>query len=173
MQERGESIGWTVAFEFAPSAIFGSAAAFASSKALQLPQVDPAALGIGFASFCAAWLFLRLFRGKSSDGYAMPEFELGAFDRELAAATEASADQPQPIESGEGQSAEDELILEDVLAAIDPAARVVRLFQANDTAGELHERIEHHLRTAPRAAAPPDATQELHEAIAALRRSLR
>lgn len=166
MQGRGENLGFTLAFELAPAAIFGGAAAFAASKGLVLPQADPAPLGVGFGSFCAAWLFLRLFRGKA-DGYAMPMFDLGAFDRELAAAAEAAEQEPQP------DRADDELVLEDVLAAIDPAARVVRLFQANDTAGELHERIERHLRAAPRAAAAPDATQELHEAIAALRRSLR
>jgi hypothetical protein len=166
MQGRGEKLGWTAAFELAPAAIFGAAAAFAESRGFVLPQADPAPLGIGFGSFCAAWLFLRLFRGKS-DSYAMPTFDLGAFDRELVAVAGAAEQEPQP------DLAEDELVLEDVLAAIDPAARVVHLFQANGTAGELHERIERHLRAAPRASAPPDATQELHEAIAALRRSLR
>jgi hypothetical protein len=166
MQGRGENLGFTLAFELAPAAIFGGAAAFAASKALVLPQADPTPLGIGFGSFCAAWLFLRLFRG-TTDDYAMPVFDLGAFDRELIAVAEAAEQEPQ------AGLADDELVLEDVLAAIDPAARVVRLFQANDTAGELHERIERHLRASPRASAPPDATQELHEAIAALRRSLR
>lgn len=184
MKGRGESIGWTLAFEFAPALIFGGATAFAASKVLGLPQADPTPLGSGFGAFCGVWLLLRLFRGKSDD-YAIPKFDLGAFDRELVAATEAAIELSELAETDpanqrpeggapeESDPAEDELVLDDVLAAIDPAARVVSLFRANDTAGELHARIERHLREAPRPSEPPDATQELHEAIAALRRSLR
>ena len=66
----------------------------------------------------------------------------------------------------------EELVLDEVLAAIEPESRVVRLFEPNDTAGEMQARIDRHLRSSPRQI-PPDATQELHEALAALRRSLR
>jgi hypothetical protein len=178
MQGRSDNLGWTLAFEIAPAAIFGSATAFAASKVLALPQSDPTPLAIGFGSFCASWLLLRLFRGKP-DEYVMPMFDLGAFDRELVAAAEAAAEVPplpetsRPEQEAEPEAPADELILDDILVAIDPAARVVSLFQGNDTAGELHARIERHLRDAPRPSGPPDATQELHEAIAALRRSLR
>jgi hypothetical protein len=65
----------------------------------------------------------------------------------------------------------EELVLDDVLQALGPESRVVRLFEPSDTAGELQERIDRHLRSAPRPV--PDATQELHDALAALRRSLR
>ena len=65
----------------------------------------------------------------------------------------------------------EELVLDDVLEAIGPDNRVVRLFEPNDTAGEMQERIDRHLRSGPRQV--PDATQELHDALAALRRSLR
>ena len=70
------------------------------------------------------------------------------------------------------RTATEELVLDDVLAAVEEDSRVVRLFEPNDTAGEMHARIEDHLRSAPRQT-PPDATQELHDALAALRRSLR
>src|SRR5215211_195122 len=119
MKGHVENFGWTLAFELAPSAIFGCAAAFAASKALALPQVDPATLGtgIGLGSFCASLLFLRLFRGNSDD-YVIPMFDLGAFDGALVAAAEAVAEEPvqepeadQPAEAGR---IEDELVLDDV-----------------------------------------------------------
>ena len=45
-------------------------------------------------------------------------------------------------------------------------------FEPTDTAGEMQARIERHLNSSP-PQSPPDATQELHDALAALRRSLR
>ena len=68
---------------------------------------------------------------------------------------------------------DDVLILEDILPGSEGDSRVIRLFDPrNETAGEMQERIDRHLRNTPR---PPlsDATQELHEALAALRSSLR
>ncbi|HKU91738.1 MAG TPA: hypothetical protein VJP82_00155 [Sphingomicrobium sp.] len=52
---------------------------------------------------------------------------------------------------------EDELVLDDILAALNPDSRVVRLFERD-------------AMPAPRAAA--DASQDLHDALAELRRSL-
>jgi len=52
---------------------------------------------------------------------------------------------------------EDELVLDDILAALNPDSRVVRLFDRDAMAP-------------PRAAA--DASQDLHDALAELRRSL-
>jgi hypothetical protein len=71
--------------------------------------------------------------------------------------------------------AEEPLDLDDILAALQPDARVVRLFDpaAMPTAGELNERIDDHLRAQPDAAQSRDAAQALHEALAELRRSLR
>jgi hypothetical protein len=73
-----------------------------------------------------------------------------------------------------------ELLLDDALAAPAADARVVQLFAAAPlpTAGELQARIERHLGSRP--AQPPeplrlvaDDSDALHEALAALRRSLR
>lgn len=67
--------------------------------------------------------------------------------------------------------AEDELVLDDILAALDPDSRVVQLFARGDvpTAGQLKDRIDRHLDGAlPRA----DASQALNDALAELRRSL-
>ena len=66
-----------------------------------------------------------------------------------------------------------ELVLDDVLGALAPDSRVVRLFDraAMPTPGELRGRIEHHLAATPAASA--DASRELLQALADLRRSLR
>ena len=69
--------------------------------------------------------------------------------------------------------AETELLLEDVLAELQPDSRVIRLFDpaAVPTAGELHSRIERHLNQ--RSQEHSDAAQALNDALADLRRSLR
>jgi len=69
---------------------------------------------------------------------------------------------------------DDALLLEDRLEAPSVDSRVIRLFDPRlmPTAGELHERIEQHLQNA-NAVAYPDATSELHQALADLRKSLR
>jgi hypothetical protein len=68
-----------------------------------------------------------------------------------------------------------ELVLEDILAELDPDSRVVRLFDsaAMPTPGQLNTRIEQHLRDEPTSAAPGDASEALYEALNELRRSLR
>jgi hypothetical protein len=79
-------------------------------------------------------------------GFVLPDFELA------------------PIEPGVGDQPEigDELVLDDRLIAVDPDARVVRLFDPSRTAS---------LDGAKSAA--PDASQALSDALARLRRSLR
>ena len=66
-----------------------------------------------------------------------------------------------------------ELLLEDPLEPVCDRSQVIRLFDPSQmpTAGELHERIDRHLATGPRAL--PDSTQELHAALSALRQTLR
>ena len=67
-----------------------------------------------------------------------------------------------------------ELLLDDRLVSPGGDSRVIRLFDPRTlpTAGELHEQIEHHVR-ARDGAAYPDATAQLHQALAELRSSLR
>ena len=74
-----------------------------------------------------------------------------------------------------GQVHDDPLVLDDILAEIDPEARVVRLFdrKAMPTPGQLKSRIDSHLEQGSSTAAPSDASQALSEALAELRRSLR
>ena len=73
------------------------------------------------------------------------------------------------------RGAEEPLVLDDVLAALEPDSRVVRLFDraAMPTAGQLNARIERHLERGAPPAPPQDASQALHDALADLRRSLR
>jgi hypothetical protein len=68
---------------------------------------------------------------------------------------------------------EDELVLDDILAALNPDSRVVRLFErdAMPTPGQLQGRIERHLEGGA-SARSQDASQALHDALADLRRSL-
>jgi hypothetical protein len=67
--------------------------------------------------------------------------------------------------------AEDELVLDDILAALNPDSRVVRLFDGNPipTRGGIQAGIDGHLDSRD---AVPDASRALHEALADLRRSL-
>lgn len=71
--------------------------------------------------------------------------------------------------------AEDELVLDDILAALDPDSRVVRLFPRPPmpTPGQLKDRIDRHLEAAPAAGPESDGAQALHDALAELRRSLK
>lgn len=66
------------------------------------------------------------------------------------------------------------LILDDVLAAVDADARVVRLFdrKAMPTPGQMSSSIERHLDRGT-GSPHPDAAQALSDALAELRRSLR
>ena len=75
----------------------------------------------------------------------------------------------------EPASAGDELLLDDILAELEPDSRVVRLFDpaAMPTAGELKSRIDRHLDGQASAEQAAEATQALHDALAELRRSIR
>jgi hypothetical protein len=172
----GESIGWALAFEFAPAAIFGSATAFSAAIFLGLPQFGMAPVAAGAAAFGGIWLALSKF---GSHGRALPLAEFEQSPLELSPVSELleQADVVALVERlGAAPAAkreiEEELVLEDVLEAIETDSRVVRLFEPSDTAGEMQARIDRHLHSTRRQA-QADAAQELHEALAALRRSLR
>ena len=176
MQGRGQSIGAALAFEFTPAAIFGSAVAISTATWLALPPFDMTPAASGAAAFGGIWLALNKFG--SPKGFPLPQFEHPQIEVELSSVGElleeatvvGIVEQLGAQQVSEAEPAE-ELVLDDVLEAIGPDNRVVRLFEPNDTAGEMQERIDRHLRSGPRQV--PDATQELHDALAALRRSLR
>lgn len=174
--ERRNRLGSALALELAPAALLNFAVAFAVASLLEKAGLDnlaaPASVAAGIAAFLLAWVALRL-PDRSGGRFALPAFESNPLevqeaDEELGELLLTDAFAPIVV-----QDADDELLLDDVLASIGPESRVVRLFDPRrmPTAGELQERIDRHLRGGSQAA--PDATQELHEALAALRQSLR
>ncbi|HET6942324.1 MAG TPA: hypothetical protein VFH89_09205 [Sphingomicrobium sp.] len=160
----------------APALIFGSAVAISTATWLVLPPLDMTPVASGAAAFGGIWLALNRFGAPR--GFPIPQFERPEIEVELSSVGEllkeatvvGIVEQLGAQQVGESESAE-ELVLDDVLEAIGPNDRVVRLFEPNDTAGKMQERIDRHLHSGPRQV--PDATQELHDALAALRRSLR
>ena len=186
MRGSGESIVWALAFELTPAVIFGSAVAFASATAMAVPRLDLIPLSAGIGAFMGPWLVLRKF-GAGGQSLPLTDFDQTELERELEKLaeeiqrTEAFTDDPNEeveldellLEDELPALVEAELLLEDQLPAPEEDSRVIRLFDPRtETAGEMQERIDRHLRNTPR---PPlsDATQELHEALAALRSSLR
>lgn len=138
-----------------------------------------AAVSASFIGYAAAALLLRRvpprrpgFAIADFEHSAMPEFEPELEELLLTQWTElllTDADRVRPIPVNHA----DVLVLDDILAEIGPGARVVRLFDpdAMPTPGQLKSRIDKHL-CREEAAAFPDASQALHEALAELRRSL-
>ena len=138
----------------------GAALAFAAAVAFVLLAVlraQPIAAAGGLASFAFCLMGLRKIplsgvTSKAPHGATPVADVLAEADRSLA-------------------QAEDELVLDDILAALNPDSRVVRLFEPNadPTPGQLQTRIDRHLNQRARSV---DASQALHEALAELRRWL-
>jgi len=174
MRGRGTNIFWAVALEGVPAVLFGAAAAFCASKLAGVAALGLMALGVGVAAAAAAWIPLRLFRGNEPQ-FPMPRFDPADYEPEGVEAEEPLL-LDLPVEDellpDEPVAEEEELLLE-VRAWPESDSRVIRLFDPArmPTAGELQERIDRHLQSPKRVI--PDAAQELHDAIAALRQSLR
>jgi hypothetical protein len=98
------------------------------------------------------------------------DFALPAFEPQLLESVEAAELLLTDADRVSAPAADDALILDDILDAIGPDSRVVRLFdpQAMPSPAQLKTRIDKHLE-GERA---PDASEALHEALAQLRRSL-
>ena len=139
-----------------------------------------AALRLGFSPILAAAVasasFLGGFRMLTSIEAKAPAYALAGFE---------VASLPEPTEVDEllltdadrvpyVPAAADELLLEDVLTKIADESRVVRLFDpaAMPSPGELKDRIDSHLDSDSSAAAYPDASKALLDALSELRRSL-
>lgn len=88
--------------------------------------------------------------------------------RPSATAPAAASFVPLPLEFDEEPAL---LLLDRPFADDPPSSRLVRLFGAMPTPGEMHRTIERHLSAGPGSA--PDATEELREALAQLRRAVR
>jgi hypothetical protein len=176
MSGGSRSIGPALAFEFTPAVIFGSSVAYATATWMALAPFSTTPAAAGAAAFGGIWLGLNKF-GSQGRALSLPEFEQPPLQLSPVSELLEQADVVAIVEQlGANPAAkreiEDELVLEDVLEAIESDSRVVRLFEPSDTAGEMQARIERHLHSTRRQA-QADAAQELHEALAALRRSLR
>jgi hypothetical protein len=174
MRARGTNIFWAVALEGGPAVLFGAAAAFCASKLAGVAPLGLMPVGVGVAAAGAAWIPLRLFRGNQPQ-FPMPRFDPADYEPEVVEAEEPLL-LDVPVEDelllDEPVAEAEELLLE-VRAWPESDSRVIRLFDPArmPTAGELQERIDRHLQSPNRVI--PDAAQELHDAIAALRQSLR
>ena len=169
------------AVDYGASAVLGSAVGFSLFLLLRnmLPQVSLEIVAgcSGIAAFALSFRRLRRVGAKDPDfdvrPFHLPELrfeqweELLLTDQVELQLTDADRLRPQ-------RSAEEELVLNDILTKLGPQSRVVRLFDpaAMPTPAELNERIEQHLR-AGRQAPPADASEALYQALNELRRSLR
>ena len=139
-------------FGFSPVnvALAAAAGALVSWKILASIQAEPPALALAFEP------------GSLPEAEGPDELILTDADRYEPPVECDDCHDPEP---------EEELVLDDVLAHIDEGSRVVRLFDpaAMPTPGQLRSRIERHLA----AATLTDASRELHDALAELRRTLR
>lgn len=165
---------WALALEVAPAALFGAAVAFCASVLVTAPPPASWPIAAGALAFVAGWRGLhrlavataRFPLPRLNESLLEPEFEAPNVDAPVGPQVQSDADISQA-------AVPDELLLDDTLSDVAADSRVVCLFQPRSlpTAGQLQARIQHHLSSTTRPA--PDATEALHEALAALRRSLR
>ena len=186
------------------SALFAAAVAYAAYRLLTVtgfqPQLGFWAAGAGALAYLPCSLLLAAIDDRGAH-FALPDFALADFDsvgpsqellltERLTSAdelllTERVGDTDELILTDADRADQAPLVLDDILAELDPEARVVRLFdrrampQPKLTPGQLQSRIADHLADGAPLSAPsnppaaPDASQALSDALAELRRSLR
>lgn len=173
-----------VAIEVLPAIALGAAAALFAWR-LQGGSGAIAPVAAGSIAALSAWM-LAGWAGRRETAFALPEFDRPSWDSFAAELESAAVPGPLhfPGDGGEAgaqvsspspaEGADDELLLDEPLdQALDE--RVIPLFGSTrfPTAGEVQERIARHLEQRDCQAGGPDATRELHEALAQLRQSLR
>lgn len=169
----GESItsGLGRAVDIVSSSLFAGCVGFATWS---VTASDASAAAAAAAAFVAAMLGLG--RIGSTSAFALPAFNLVRFDAEdedrqseLLLTELAELLLTETVDGGP-----EELLLDDRLTRPGDDSRVIRLFDPRTlpSAGELHERIDRYLQEGARPSSS-DATRELHQALAELRRSLR
>lgn len=152
--------------------------AMASGYSAQLAFGSIAGAGCAAAgAFLGARLLLSLI--DETPPFRLPQFAVGQVKPEAPAElpelllTELSELLLTEVAIAPGTAA-NELLLEDRLVGLDAESRVIRLFDPRTlpAAGDLHEPIKRQ-RHGRDSAPHPDATAELHRALADLRRTLR
>jgi hypothetical protein len=186
------------------SALFAGAIAFAAYRLLTLtgfhPQLGFWAAGVGALAYLPCSVLLAAINDRGAH-FALPDFALADFEfaglpeellltERLTSAdelllTERLGEADELILTDADRADQAPLLLDDILAELDPEARVVRLFdrrampQPKLTPGQLQSRIADHLADGAPLSGPsnppaaPDASQALSDALAELRRSLR
>lgn len=173
MQQTAAAIKIEKNVDRSASAAFGLSCGYAAyvwfSTLVAQPMLGAGTGGVAvFAYLCCLRALTRV--AANAGRLPLPVFDLREVD--VAQGDELLlTDRYQPRAAG----ADDLLVLDDILAELEPDSRVVRLFDpaAMPTPTELKSRIDRHL---DRSAAPEgnaDAAQALHEALAELRRSIR
>lgn len=171
-------------FDLAAAAIPGGAAAYSANRLA--PLLDwPPSIAAPLAALIAFVFGLAVMRAASRQ--VRPAETSYAFSTDSAFSSELLLDSiweeaiagdqilvlDQPVDQQIHALAE--LMLDDPLPLPEPDSRVVQLFAAKPSAGELVNRIERHLgRSTPAGLpGPADATDALRRALEELRRSLR
>jgi len=170
------------AVDHGAAAVLGGAVAYVGFELLRewlaLPQLAGAAATAGALTFLLAARLLRRVQPQAAS-FDFPVFRMA--DLELAEADElllteqvelllTDADRLKPQ-----RTAEEELVLNDILAKLGPESSVVRLFDpaATPTPGQLQSRVDQYLSEGSPGSPGSDASQALYDALAELRRSLR
>jgi hypothetical protein len=130
-------------------------------------------------AYLAGQFLLRIFGGKPKP-FPQPNFDIAPIApvplADLGELVLSDADSLGELVLNEADRLDDRpLMLDDVLAGVEPNSRVVQLFDpaAMPTAGQLKARIDHHLDGGTPHFPSPDASEALFAALADLRRSLR
>jgi hypothetical protein len=167
------------------SAVFAAAVGYAAFRFAGLGLPLPLAAAASALAALIAWVVCQQALksiGLPANSFEVPIFYVRGLDplaAEETAEVEEIVEQP-PEESPEGDEiadapAEEPLVLDDVLAELEPDSRVISLFDPSTmpSPGELQGRIDQHLAGHPAESQPLDATQQLYDALAQLRQSLR
>lgn len=176
------------------SLLFGCAAGYSVYLVLR-GVVDPALAYACGAGALSCWLSAKALQhlGQTAEGFDLPAFELRPVEfvepelllsetvggelllTEVFDGGELLLTDAERLPPAKPEGAEEPLELDDILAAIGPDSRVVRLFdrRAMPTPAQLSSRIDGHLRNSTPVTQAPDASEALSEALAELRRSLR
>jgi len=156
----------------AASALFAAAAGYAVYAALEgdFAQRLLVAQAAG-AAMVAYWLCVRMLGAVQPEARRLP---VPVFDVRQIDDVEPPELLLTDVHEQPPASAEEPLVLDDILAELAPDSRVVRLFDpaAMPTPGQISARIDRHLSGDSSAAPSADASQALHDALAELRRSL-
>jgi hypothetical protein len=176
------------------SAVFAAAVAFAAFALVGGGDV-PLGLAAGLLAASASYPLVRMILAAISDrspAFNIPAFNVGELESagELLLTDADRLDQELVLTDADrlhdelllteadrvsGSASQEPLVLDDILEAIGPDSRVVRLFdrRAMPTPGDLKSKIDSHVDARPVRHDPPDASHELTQALAELRKALR